>query len=883
MPDLIERVRDALADRYAVEREVGAGGMATVFEAEDLRHHRMVAVKVLRSELAATLGPDRFLKEIEIAAGLQHPHILPLYDSGEASGFLFYVMPLAEGESLRSRLDREGELPVVDVARILRDVADALDYAHGRGVVHRDVKPANVLLSGRHALITDFGVAKAVSEATGRRQLTTAGVAMGTPHYMAPEQAAADPAVDHRADIYAFGVLAYELLTGDPPFAGRAPQMVLSAHVTEPPAPVTDRRAAVPPLLAEMVMRCLAKKPADRWQSAGELLPRLEALTTPSGGMTPTDTRPVPVETGSRVRGWIVVGGVVALLALGGASLVGLFSGNEDVAFADDRVLVGVFQNETGDPAQDPVGKIIADWLTRGLHETGLVEVVDERSVGAEPTEGGTPAHELRQLAVGAGAGLIVSGSYYRTGDRLELQGQILNASDGSVIRALGPMSAEVDEPQPAIREMRERMMGAFANILDPRFGAVAPGSSPPSYEAYQAFIAGDELFFRRDYAEAAEQLLAAYDLDTTFAVAAVRAAVAYNNAGRCDAVDSIGHFLNAKRQSVVPYDRYYLDRIVARCRAEYGAHVAAAEEMMRVAPRSDFAIYLAGRSALWVNRVRHGLELLESVDPRTGVMRPIADQLMRDIATAHHQLGDYEGEKTVLERWDGWAEAASGHESQVRILAGQQRVEEALSDAVEAASRIVARGGDFWPADIVCHAAREIHAHGSDQDSRPAREACLDAVVRGGAALDDSVRFLPRLGDALFRLGRLEQAAGAYGDLLRLVPEHSSAVAPLELLALGRLGVIATMQGDEEAARRWEARLRAYDSPYVGGRPGLWRAKMAVARGDRDQAVALLRQAFSQGLSFWSSDHGDRMHVEVGLAPLFDDPAYRAMVAPRE
>ncbi len=257
-------------------------------------------MKVLRADLAAALGPDRFLQEIEIAAQLQHPNILALYDSGEADGFLFYVMPYIEGPSLRDKLAREGELPVGDAVRILRDVVDALTAAHAHGVVHCDIKPENILLSGRHALVTDFGVAKAVSEATGREMLTTAGVALGTPAYMAPEQASADPHLDQRVDIYAVGAVAYELLTGRPVFMGTTPQMVLAAHMTEPPQPVTKHRDTVPAALESVVMRCLEKRPADRWQSAEELLPHLEALATPSGGMTPTDTRPMPAPAGRR-------------------------------------------------------------------------------------------------------------------------------------------------------------------------------------------------------------------------------------------------------------------------------------------------------------------------------------------------------------------------------------------------------------------------------------------------------------------------------------------------------------------------------------------------------------------------------------------------------
>jgi tRNA A-37 threonylcarbamoyl transferase component Bud32 len=293
LPEFPERLRAALADRYTVEREIGSGGMATVYLAEDVKHHRKVAVKVLRPDLAAALGADRFLREIEIAAQLEHPHILTLIDSGEADGFLFYIMPYVQGESLRARLAREGELPISEAARILREVVDALAHAHASGLVHRDIKPDNVLLSGQHAVVTDFGVAKAVSEATGRQQLTTAGVALGTPAYMSPEQAAADPNVDHRADVYAVGALAYELLTGRPPFVGDTPQQVLAAHVTDTPDPVTRYRDTVPPGMADLVMRCLAKKPADRWQRIEELLPQLDSFTTPSGGITPTDTRPV--------------------------------------------------------------------------------------------------------------------------------------------------------------------------------------------------------------------------------------------------------------------------------------------------------------------------------------------------------------------------------------------------------------------------------------------------------------------------------------------------------------------------------------------------------------------------------------------------------------
>ena len=282
MPDLLERLKSALADRYAVESEIGRGGMATVFLAEDLKHHRKVAVKVLHPELAAAVGSDRFLREIEVAARLQHPNIVPLLDSGETDDLCYYVMPYVEGESLSDRLAR-GALSISEAVGILKEVADALSHAHAHSVVHRDIKPGNILLSGRHALVLDFGVAKAVTEATGQQALTSSGIALGTPAYMAPEQAMADPSQDQRVDIYALGVVAYEMLAGRAPFAATSLQEMLVAHVTADPKPLGRQRAAVPPGLAQVVMTCLAKQPGDRWQTADELLVQLELHSTPSG------------------------------------------------------------------------------------------------------------------------------------------------------------------------------------------------------------------------------------------------------------------------------------------------------------------------------------------------------------------------------------------------------------------------------------------------------------------------------------------------------------------------------------------------------------------------------------------------------------------------
>jgi serine/threonine-protein kinase len=269
--------------------------MSRVFLAEEARLGRQVVIKVLPPEMSAGVSAERFEREIQLAARLQHPHIVPLLTAGARGDLLYYVMPYIQGESLRAKLARVGELSVTEAVRILGEVVDALTYAHQNGVVHRDIKPDNILLAAGHAVVTDFGVAKAVSASSGNSgtSLTSLGVALGTPAYMAPEQAAADPHVDHRADIYAVGVLAYEMLCGRPPFVESTPQAVLAAHLTRAPEPVTRYRPNVSTGLEALIARCLEKRAADRWETAADLVHQLEAIATPSGGMMPTGTQPV--------------------------------------------------------------------------------------------------------------------------------------------------------------------------------------------------------------------------------------------------------------------------------------------------------------------------------------------------------------------------------------------------------------------------------------------------------------------------------------------------------------------------------------------------------------------------------------------------------------
>ncbi len=295
MAELSDRLHAALGDNYRILRELGGGGMSRVFLAEEARLGRRVVIKVLPPDMAAGVNAERFEREIQLAASLQHPHIVQLLTAGANADLAYYVMPFIDGESLRARLAREGALPMSEVLRILHDVVDALAYSHRHGVVHRDIKPDNVMLSGKHALVTDFGVAKAVSASSGdgHTNLTSLGIALGTPAYMSPEQAAADPRVDQRADIYAVGAMAYEMLCGRTPFVAPTPQGMLAAHIAERPEPPARYRNTIPPAMNDLVLRCLEKNPADRIQSADEIAARLDSMATPTGGTTPISSTPV--------------------------------------------------------------------------------------------------------------------------------------------------------------------------------------------------------------------------------------------------------------------------------------------------------------------------------------------------------------------------------------------------------------------------------------------------------------------------------------------------------------------------------------------------------------------------------------------------------------
>ena len=446
-PDLQTRLQAALGNAYHVEKELGGGGMSRVFLAEETRLGRKVVVKVLPPEMAAGVNLERFEREIQLAARLQHPLIVPVLTAGADRDVLFYIMPFIEGESLRAKLERENELPVDETIRILKDVLDALQYAHAHQLVHRDIKPDNVLITGRHAVVTDFGVAKAVSDSGGDPTLTSAGVALGTPAYMAPEQAAGDQ-VDHRADLYAVGALAYEMLTGRTPFTGPTVQAVLVAHLTQPPKPVTAHRATVPSALNALILRCLEKNPADRWQQADDLIPQFEALLT--GDLAPVAAQPArAMEPRERAS--------IAVLP---------------------------FDNLSGDPSQDYFADGMVEEIITGLSRIKWLFVISRNSTFAykgKVVDVPTVGREL-------GVRYVLRGSVRRSGDQVRLTGQLAETETAVQVWAdrydgtMGDMFALQDQ-------LTMSVIGAVEPKLRKAEIERAKRKRPENLDAYDLFL----------------------------------------------------------------------------------------------------------------------------------------------------------------------------------------------------------------------------------------------------------------------------------------------------------------------------------------------------------------------------------------------------------
>jgi TolB-like protein/Flp pilus assembly protein TadD len=546
--DQLERLTAALAGRYTLGGQIGTGGMATVYYAEDVKHRRSVAVKVLRPEVAAALGADRFLLEIEITARLSHPHVLPLLDSGVADGVLYYIMPYVEGESLRKRLDREKQLPLEDALQIVREAADALGYAHSRGVIHRDIKPENILLHEGHATLADFGVARAVSTAGGER-LSSTGLVVGTPTYMSPEQAAGATDLDGRTDLYSLGCVFYEMLVGQPPFTGPSMASVAHQHQSVEALPVTRIRATVPRAVADVVARCLAKAPADRFQSANELKTALSGritdhpAPTAESASTAEASRSAPTTLAQATRwfpsGSLRVAMVVIAVALAGLGAwwasrkiaVGANGGTPSVPEANGLVVLPL-RNLAGDPEQEYFADGMTDALISNLASLNGVRVISHTSSMHFKGSTKTLPEIARELKVAN----AVDGSVLQSEGKIRITVSLIDAvadrpiwSNVYVRANTHVLALQSDVARDIARQIKA--------VITPESAARLADTAAVDPETHRLYLRGRFHWYRRT----APELLAALSLfeqatarDSSFAPAYTGIADSYGLLGCC-------------------------------------------------------------------------------------------------------------------------------------------------------------------------------------------------------------------------------------------------------------------------------------------------------------------------------------------------------------
>src|SRR6184192_3765092 len=502
MAELLARLRGALADRYAIDRELGHGGTATVYLAQDLKHGRSVAIKVLRPELAAALGAERFLREIEIAARLTHPHILPLHDSGEAGGFLYYVMPFVQGESLRDRLNREPQLPVEEAVRIAREVATALSHAHSHDVVHRDIKPENILLSGGEAVVADFGIARAITAAAAGT-LTETGIAIGTPGYMSPEQATESERLDGRSDIYSLGCMLYEMLAGEPPYTGANARSVIAKQLTDPVPSVRRLRDTIPPAIDGAVSKALAKAPADRFVTAAQFA---EALT-------PSVTGPVRLRlTARRI---LAAGAVTAAV---GALVLTVIRWRAGVGPVLDPNLVAVAPFDVLDPKLDLWHEGLVDVLSRNLDGAGPLRTVSP-TVVVRRWSGRADPTSAKELGRKTGAQVVVFGGIVAAGqDSVRLTATVFDVGSGTALAdlELHGTAARMDRLSDSLTVGVLRELGRTRPIGAVRLASLGSTSLP----AIKAFLRGEQFYRRAVWDSALVYARRAVAIDSNFTLA---------------------------------------------------------------------------------------------------------------------------------------------------------------------------------------------------------------------------------------------------------------------------------------------------------------------------------------------------------------------------
>jgi tetratricopeptide (TPR) repeat protein len=864
--DILSEFRSALADRYDIEREIGRGGMATVLLARDRKHDRRVALKILDPELGAVLGHERFQSEIKVTATLQHPNLLPLFDSGEAAGQLFYVMPYVEGETLRARLERERQLPIDEAVRFVAAIAGALDFAHERGVIHRDLKPENILLQAGQPVVADFGIALAVSNAGGAR-VTQTGLSLGTPQYMSPEQATGERSLDARTDQYSLAAMAYEMLTGEPPHTGSTAQVIMARLMTETPRPVNATRASVPPHINAAIQRALSKAPADRFPTTGAFAAALAQATA------------VPRTPRRSWRRAAAVGGVLALAAVG----AWMVRGRRAAAPPDDAIVLALPTTNGGDATLSATAASVDDALAQHIAALPWAKL----RVGSRPEEADAAA---AAAARAAGAQTAILTTLLAAGSEVQLRMRLIDAATGLLVRQLPSATIARNAPSEEVRRVVEPLAVAVGFVTSPRLGAATlPTGHLPSLPvlrtvdgAVEAFAnaVGDATLRERTVSSLRDVVAA----DTMFLQAKLWLGFIYGwnsyisrvsgGAARADTVD---RWVEQARTLGSPYEVAFAEVVRSNYNELGDASLEAVRKLLTLDPSSPLRRILPAM-LLELNRPNEALRVYYSVAPMLAgdsSTLPRQASFWGSVSDVWHFVGRYDSALVTVRR----ARTMRPNDAtllglELQSLAALGRLDEVRQRLPEVES--AAQNGALFgfAGNVYLTLANELKAHGHPAEAKAAARLAVTWFNRHDDETRRRIDLSLRKAIALTMLGQLDEAE----RLMRASVANDSS----DTRAPGMLARLYAMQGRTQEMNRQLAWLEARPAERLQGAPTYERAATTVnlGRDHWDEAIALLELSLKQGQGFGIRR---RLHYFSDWLPLHEYPAFKRIITPSD
>jgi len=873
---------------YKILEKLGEGGMGVVYKAEDTKLKRFVALKFLPPEL--TRDPEakqRFIHEARAASALEHTNICNIHEIDEIPienrDQTFIVMACYEGEILKDKIQR-GPLKIEEAIDITMQIGRGLDKAHKKGIVHRDIKPANVLITDDDVVkIVDFGLAKL----TGRTKLTKTGSTLGTVAYMSPEQTSGEK-VDHRSDIWSLGVVLYEMVTGQLPFKGDYEQAVVYSIVNEEPKPVTGLRTGVPVELEKIVNKCLEKDSALRYQHADDLIAdlyRLKRDTSKVSDKPSPERKKAEMVTNEVIpkKRKIILPFVALFVIIALATVFYLFILKKESPLSEKRVAVAIFENQTGDPALDHIGRIAAEHITQGLGRTQLVLVMPVTPVDTEDqTVHGMDL--VNRLAKVNHADIVVSGVFYKEGENLRFHAQITDVSDGIILQSLD-ISEPFGDPMIPIETLRQRVIGAFALLFEPGLGAYIETEMIPTYIAYREYIEATVIFLRGNMDGAIERYNRALTLDPTFLRPLSWIAVAHSNMDRFAQADSVREIMSHSLDKMTLQERGTYNWLDATLKGDLIGVLEAARKRMEDYPNITW-YYVVGVQARATNKLYEAIESFAKVNPAESDFSRYWAANWSQPSQTYHMLGQYDRELALARRGREWLpDRRSLLDNEIRALAALGRTDElgeiikegltisggVHGNSIRLAAQVLRAHGHIESAGKLVEQAIAWYRSRPDQEVPELRDDIYDAlycsVIWDEGQLDSRTDVDREEGEIRFGSVREERI-----DMLKQLAQELTSENPEDIESQGRLGTLAVRLGNNDEALRVFQWLGHQDRKYMYGRNIAWQAKIATILGEYDRAVTLFQDAFIHGYGYRVDYHYNPDLEELRKYPPFQE-----------